>query len=120
MGVVRYRIRQNNVDGSVRYSDEVKVGAGKPVEFTLEQNHPNPFNPSTTVTYTVHVETQVRLKVYDLVGREIGVLVDQRQGPGTYAIDFDVENYKGLTSGIYFYKLETERQSEVRKMILAK
>ncbi len=120
VGVVRYRIRQNNVDGSLRYSDEVKVGAGKPVEFTLEQNHPNPFNPSTTITYMLHVETQVRLKVYDLVGREIGVLVDQRQGPGTYAIDFDAENYKGLTSGIYFYKLETERQSEIRKMILAK
>jgi len=120
VAVVRYRIKAKNIDGSIRYSDEVKVGTGIPIQFTLGQNHPNPFNPSTIIPYTIHVETQVRLKVYDLVGREVGVLVDQRQGPGTYAVEFDVEDYAGLTSGIYFYKLETERRSEIRKMILAK
>ncbi|MFQ5797739.1 MAG: LamG-like jellyroll fold domain-containing protein [Bacteroidota bacterium] len=118
--VVKYRIKARNIDGSIQYSNEVKVGTGIPFQFTLGQNHPNPFNPSTIIPYTIHIETQVRLRVYDLVGREVGVLVDQRQGPGTYAVEFDVEDHKGLTSGIYFYKLETERQSEIRKMILAK
>jgi len=95
-----------------------------PEEFVLYQNYPNPFNPSTKIKYTIPaVETHrdasllVTLKVYDVLGNEIAVLVNEELNPGEYEVDFYAED---LTSGIYFYKLEAGNFSETKKMILVK
>ncbi len=116
-GVYYYRLRQLNNDGSVRYSDEIKVGTGLVKDFILEQNYPNPFNSKTTLSYTLLADTYVLLRVFDLVGQEIAMLVNRKQSAGRYSVDFDGT---GLTSGIYVFKLQTEHFSETRKMVLAK
>jgi hypothetical protein len=89
-------------------------------DFKLEQNHPNPFNPTTTISYEILNSTHVTFRIFDLIGREIATLVDEFQSEGKYTVGFDASNYPNLTSGIYFYKLETEKYSDVRKMILTK
>jgi hypothetical protein len=81
------------------------------------KNYPNPFNPSTTISYTLKEGTNVRLTVYDRLGREVKTLVDENKAAGTYTIEF---NASGLPSGIYFYRIKTDSRTEVRKMIFAK
>jgi hypothetical protein len=85
--------------------------------YTLEQNYPNPFNPTTQITYTIPKSEKVKLTVYNVLGNQVAVLVDQTQGAGTYTKTF---NAQGLASGIYFYKLETGSKSMAKKMMLIK
>ena len=73
-----------------------------PVQVLLEQNYPNPFNPKTEIGYQVPGVSEVRLVVYDLLGREVAVLVNEKKGPGSYEVTFDARN---LASGVYFYRL---------------
>jgi hypothetical protein len=81
-----------------------------PDEFALLQNYPNPFNPSTVISYQLPVSGMVKLKVYDILGNEIAILVNEEKQPGTYEVEFDVTSHSGkvrnLPSGIYFYQLE--------------
>jgi hypothetical protein len=120
-GVYYYRIRAFNGNNELMFtSDETKIGIAGLRNFSLEQNYPNPFNPTTNITYQLFQEANVKLKVFDIVGREITTLVDRSQSAGTYTVEFDVSKFSNLTSGIYFYKLDTERYSEVKKMILTK
>ena len=96
-----------------------------PISFELSQNYPNPFNPSTSIKYSVpslergHVPSlqQVELKVYDILGREVATLVNQRQNPGQYQVIFNAGN---LASGTYFYRLRTGDFVQVKKMLLLK
>lgn len=120
-GVYYYRIKAINTSGKTVFtSDEIKIGVTGLRDFSLDQNKPNPFNPTTQITYDLTNPTHVTLKVYDLIGREIATLVDQAQSAGEYTVEFDASKYGSMTSGIYFYKLETDKYSEVKKMILAK
>ncbi len=88
-----------------------------PKLFSLSQNYPNPFNPSTKINYELPITNNVSLKVYDALGNEIETLVNEKQNAGSYSVDF---NAASLPSGIYFYKLVTEKFSETKKMILVK
>ncbi|MGB5289332.1 MAG: Omp28-related outer membrane protein, partial [Ignavibacteriaceae bacterium] len=88
-----------------------------PVSFTLEQNYPNPFNPATTITYSIPKESQVSLKIYDVMGREIVEVVNSKQSPGSYNVEFDAAS---LASGTYFYKLTAGEFVSVKKMVLLK
>jgi hypothetical protein len=88
-----------------------------PNGFSLAGNYPNPFNPSTRISYALKSNGAVRLSVYDLTGREVAVLVDGIQNAGEHDILF---SGAGLTGGIYFYKLQTENEVAAGKMILAK
>lgn len=90
-----------------------------PAKYSLEQNFPNPFNPSTEINYSIHEYTHVTLKVYDVLGREVAVLEDEYKHPGFYKSQFSNANYK-LNSGIYFYKLHTGKFTETRKMVILK
>lgn len=120
-GVYFYKIKAFDTKGELVFeSDEMKIGISGIRDFILEQNRPNPFNPATTISYELFSESHVSLKVYDLIGREISVLVDEVQGAGEYSVVFDASKFSNLTSGIYFYKLTTENYSDVRKMILTK
>ena len=95
--------------------------SGCPEGYSLEQNYPNPFNPSTTITYRVgtdgHSSTPafVVLTVYDLMGKEVAALVKKEQQPGVYSVDF---NASDLSSGMYFYRLQTGATVMTRKMML--
>jgi hypothetical protein len=86
-----------------------------PVAFQLTQNYPNPFNPSTIIRYHVPSPGKVRLFVYDLLGREIAMLVDTEQTAGWKMVEW---NGKDCSSGIYFYRLQTENFIETKKMVL--
>ena len=86
-----------------------------PIEFKLEQNFPNPFNPSTRIQYQVSSITNVSLKVYDILGNEVASLVNEQKPAGIYEVEFDA---KQLTSGIYFYKLQAGSFVETKKMVL--
>ncbi len=88
-----------------------------PKHFVLEQNYPNPFNLSTIINYQLPVNSIVKLKVYDVVGREVATLVNERQEAGIYQSVF---NALGLSSGIYFYHLSAGNYSEVNKMMFIK
>ena len=99
-----------------------------PEEFGLHQNYPNPFNPSTTIRFEIpaglnHERSNVRLVIYDILGRTAAVLVDGALTPGSYEVTFESDNLaegKSLTSGIYFYTLTADGLSETKKMILIK
>lgn len=86
-------------------------------DFSLEQNYPNPFNPSTSIQYRVSSISQVILKVYDVLGNEVATLVNEQKPAGSYEVKFNAE---GLSSGIYFYKLQAGSLLETKKMILMK
>jgi photosystem II stability/assembly factor-like uncharacterized protein len=89
-----------------------------PNKYSLEQNYPNPFNPGTIIEYSIPEFTDVKLTVFDLLGREVEVLVNETKHPGTYKITFDGSK---LSSGMYFYKLQAGSGfSDVKKMILVK
>ena len=91
--------------------------AAPPLAFRLYQNFPNPFNPRTVVSYQLPVASSVKLDVYDVLGREVAVLVNERKAAGTHEVTFDGG---GLSSGVYFYRLQARSFSQVRKMSLLK
>ncbi len=86
-----------------------------PNRFELKQNYPNPFNPTTTISFSIPSAQTVRLTVSNILGQEIATLLHDRKGPGNYTASFDGSK---LSSGIYFYRLETEMYTQVRKMAL--
>jgi len=89
-----------------------------PQGFSLEQNYPNPFNPETVINYNVNAQTSnVRLVVYNALGMEVNILVNEKQNAGSYSVKFDGSN---LSSGIYFYKIEAGNYSDTKRMILLK
>jgi hypothetical protein len=98
--------------------------AGTPFTFRLDQNYPNPFNPTTTIDYTIagsRVQglgvSEVRLVVYDVLGREVAVLVNEKKPVGRYEVRFDGTR---LSSGVYFYRLTADNNVQTRKMVLLK
>jgi len=88
-----------------------------PEKFSLSQNYPNPFNPETKINYQITESGNVNLSVYDVLGNEVVTLVNEKQNPGTYSVNFDGSNF---SSGVYFYKLITGDFSETKSMILMK
>jgi photosystem II stability/assembly factor-like uncharacterized protein len=88
-----------------------------PISFTLEQNFPNPFNPSTTISYAIPAAAHVRLVVYDLLGRTVAVLVDSWESSGRYSVRFDGSQE---ASGVYLYRLEAGKNELTRKLVLLK
>lgn len=107
------------------FTTPVSVDSDNPeliLSYKLEQNFPNPFNPSTTINYSIpsnvkHETSKTKLIVYDLLGREISTLVNKEQKPGNYEVQFNARN---LTSGIYFYKITSGNFVSVKKMTLLK
>jgi len=86
-----------------------------PTEFALEQNYPNPFNPTTSIEFQVPRSEFMNLKVYDVLGREVVTLVDEKKEPGVYKVEFDGSK---LASGVYFYRMQAGSFSRARKMII--
>ncbi len=116
-GTYSYRLKQIDLDGSYAFSNVVEVTMN-PNEFSLAQNYPNPFNPSTTINFSLAKETNVSLKVFDLLGQEISSLVNnQFMNAGSYSYKFDAST---LASGTYIYRLEAGDFVQTMKMTLTK
>ena len=100
-------------------STDVKTGINVPREFKLEQNFPNPFNPGTVINYQLSVASFVTLKVYDVLGDEVAILVNKYQQAGNHNSKFSISNYQ-LSSGVYFYTLQMDSYAQTKKMLLLK
>jgi len=123
---LRSAIKQSRI----HYKTIVSVEKEKekiPTEFMLSQNHPNPFNPETTISYKIQAASNVSLKVYDVLGREVATLVDEFKQPGVYNSQFSIQNSQ-FSSGVYFYRLQAGDPSlgsgrgfvQTKKMLLLK
>jgi hypothetical protein len=122
-----FRVTDFTTVGGVAYIDDLEFSGINDIElvdngqipnhFELKQNYPNPFNPSTLIEYSIPEHSFVDLKVYDILGNKIAVLVNAEQSAGVYRADFTGAD---LTSGIYLYKLQTESFVETKKMMLLK
>ncbi|MCP3683716.1 MAG: T9SS type A sorting domain-containing protein [bacterium] len=88
-----------------------------PQNFSLSRNYPNPFNPSTTISYAIPERSNVRLEIFNVIGQRIDVLVDDNQSTGEYAVTWDASNY---SSGVYFYRLTTGNHAQTKRMTLVK
>jgi hypothetical protein len=125
-GRYEFRLKQIDNDGSFKYSNSVEVSFMKPTEFSLSQNYPNPFNPSTTIQYSIPPSPFyekgerggfVTLRIFDIVGREVAVLVNETKEAGSYEVEF---NASYLASGIYFYRIQAGSFRAVKKLVLTK
>ena len=94
-----------------------KVQAVLPDKFELFQNFPNPFNPATTIKYSIAEEGFVNLTVFNILGEKVATLVSKNMKPGRYTVDFDANN---LSTGIYVYRLDSGKNTSVKKIILMK
>lgn len=113
-----YRLRQNDFDGSYTYSNEIEVTTNvTPSNFTLSQNFPNPFNPTTVIKYSVPVASKVRIDVYSVTGQLVSTLVDGFISAGNHEVTMKADN---LSSGVYIYKLNAGNVTLSKKMQLLK
>jgi plastocyanin len=114
---LHYRLKQIDFSGTFEYSSELLISKLIPAEFNLSQNYPNPFNPSTQINYSIPTNSDVILKVYDAVGKEVTTLVNEEDAPGNYQVIFDASKF---ASGIYYYTINAGSFTQTRKMILMK
>ena len=133
-GVWQYRLKEVDLGGATVYSEPIQVNVLTdvrevvPVQFALLQNFPNPFNPTTSISYALPTSSTITLKVYNALGQEIVTLVDQTQSAGYHEAVWNGRNNGGanVSSGIYFYRLEaksstgTEEFVQLKKMTLLK
>lgn len=116
-GGASYRLKQIDFDGTASYSNTVDVNGLLPAELVLDQNFPNPFNPSTIIQFELPTSGHTSLKVYDVTGTQVTVLIDQEMSAGRHEMVFDVA---GLPSGSYFCRLIQNGQSRSIKLVIMK
>jgi hypothetical protein len=95
----------------------IEIEVSEPKDFVLEQNYPNPFNPTTKIKYQIPEESEVVIKIYDILGAEVVTLLNDLKKPGTYEVEFNAQN---LSSGTYFYRIVAGEYVEMKKMVLMK
>ncbi len=123
-GSLQYRLKQVDLDGSIHFTEPIQVevltGVKEvaPIEFALMQNYPNPFNPSTEIQFSVEGTSRAVLRLYNMLGQQVGLLFDDVAEAGTYyRVKVDGSS---LASGMYMYQLESGSKHQLRKMILIK
>lgn len=112
-----YRLKQRDYDGTFDYLNEVQVDVTTPLEYSLEQNFPNPFNPSTKIRYSIPDAGLVAIKVYDVLGNEVAELVNEQKDAGRYELLYNASN---LSSGVYYYQIKSGSFTETKKFMLLK
>jgi hypothetical protein len=112
-----YRLKQNDFDGKVSYSKEIEVDIVTPLTFSLSQNYPNPFNPATLIKFSIPSEGLVNLSIYNVLGERVSTLINEVRKSGIYEYNFSAN---GLSSGLYFYRLEAGNNISIKKMLLLK
>lgn len=117
----QYNPRHNGVYGDIPPIVGIpEINKNIPNKFELMQNYPNPFNPKTVIGYSLLENSNVSIKVFDLIGREIATLVNEYKKAGNYNVSFDAARHGGLSSGIYFYRINAGDFSETKMMMLIK
>ena len=101
---------------------EIEEGTSLPNSFKLFTNHPNPFNPVTTLRYDLPEDAMVNITIYDMMGRKINTLVSSQQTAGFKSIQWDATNNQGqpVSAGVYLYSIQTGQFSQTKKMVLLK
>jgi hypothetical protein len=112
-----YRLKILDYDGNYSFSSIVQVNLSQPTKFHLYANYPNPFNPETTIKYDLADAKLVVIKIYNLSGKEITTLVNERQKPGSYALVWRTQN---VPSGIYLCRMEAGSYRESFKLTILK
>ena len=116
-GKYNYRLKMVDNDGTFKYSTAIEANISEPYKFALEQNFPNPFNPSTTISFTLPLISRVVLSIYNELGQKVAELFNGEKAAGSHSIEWNAGNFN---SGIYFYELKTEKYSLTKKLILMK
>ncbi|MFI5405687.1 MAG: T9SS type A sorting domain-containing protein, partial [Nitrososphaerales archaeon] len=121
-GIQYYRLKQIDFDGTFTHYNSVEVDGPVPSSFVLNQNHPNPFNPSTTITFSLPTESNVKINLFNMLGQEVAQITNADFQVGTHNIEFTAN---GLSSGAYIYTIEAsgingKTFSSTKKMILMK
>lgn len=114
-----YRLKEIDSRGNYFYSNVTKINIA-PSGFSLSRNYPNPFNPSTSIDYTLPQESKVSIKLYDILGRKVATLVNKTQNAGKYSIKFNAGYYTNISSGIYIYRMQAGSFAATQKLILLK
>ena len=112
-----YKLKQIDNDGTFEYSEEISVRLNVPIDYALGQNFPNPFNPETTIEFTIPVQQFVSLKIYNMLGQLVSVIVNEVKEAGKYLMTFHAAN---LPSGNYIYQIVTPDFTTHRKMTFVK
>jgi hypothetical protein len=121
-GSYNYRLKQTDYNGNYKYFNlNGPVSIGTPSKYAVSQNYPNPFNPVTKIDYEVASDSKVKISIFDITGRELQTLLNERKPAGYYSLTFNAEN---LSSGTYFYRViadeGNQKFAETKKMILVK
>jgi carboxypeptidase T len=116
-GMINYRLKQLDYDGTFNYSAVIESDGIFNREYTLAQNYPNPFNPMTTIEFNLPDEDKVTLKIYDLRGSQIATLLNENRPAGRHTVEFDASKF---SSGVYFYQLNSGGKLLTRKMMILK
>ena len=121
-GSYNYRLKQTDYNGNYKYFNlNGPVSIGTPSKYAVSQNYPNPFNPVTKIDYEVASDSKVKISIFDITGRELQTLLNERKPAGYYSLTFNAGN---LSSGTYFYRViadeGNQKYAETKKMILVK
>jgi carboxypeptidase T len=114
-----YRLKQTDFDGTFVHTNPVEVTFEKILSYSLGQNYPNPFNPAARFNFSLPSQQHVIIKIYDLLGSETAVLMNEVKEAGDYSVELDI-NRIGLTSGVYFYTIKAGSFFETKKMVVLK
>ena len=116
--IYNYALSVQQIEDLASWTTGVEEGDEElPLHLALDQNYPNPFNPQTTIRFALPTSADLRLVVYDVLGREVATLLNTPLGPGTYKVQWSAERFP---SGVYYYQLQTSGATIVRKMMLLK
>jgi hypothetical protein len=116
-GTYIYRLKQIDYDGTINYSHEIEIDVNTPNEFALYQNYPNPFNPSTTIKFSLPQQSKVKINIYNSIGQLVETLIDMQMDEGYHEVRLDAAKF---ASGIYYYRMQTENHTSIKKMLLLK
>lgn len=115
---LQYRLKQIDNNGAVKYTKALGAGPSS-LNYALAQNYPNPFNPSTIISFQLPAESNVVLKLYDAIGNEVAVLINENKQAGYHNYHLSASNYQ-LSAGVYYYRIEAGEYAETKKMLLLK
>ncbi len=113
-----YQVQEVTIKGETNVIASTQITTKAPTSMVLQQNYPNPFNPGTKIRYELAIDSHVSLQVFNILGKKIATLVDANQSAGYYSIDWNGLDYNAnsISSGVYFYKLEANGTSLIKKM----